>query len=238
MIEYLWRVFRTHSSRQYNFNQFSGNCLNHPVPTRIQGVQDLDLLLLVSFDKVPQVSRMGYDNKHFSEDSKRFVAGGFCGVSQSNKRPVLGEISVNYELLNKMIVPLTTDFERVVVETLHQIIHIMGFSTFAFPYYRDPNTGLALTLDQIVKGGTLRNKEVSLVVLPQVVRAAREHFDCNDLEGLELEDEGGENIAGNHWERRVAEEDIMMGITDSQQGLTNYTIGLLEGTGWYQLSNY
>lgn len=66
----------------------------------------------------------------------------------------------------------------------------------------------------------------------------RTHYNCPSLEGLELEDEGGFNIKDNHWERRVAEEDLMIGIIDSHQGISNFTFALLEGTGWYKRNNF
>ena len=57
------------------------------------------------------------------------------------------------------------------------------------------------------------------------------------MEGLELEDEGGSGTAGSHWDRRVAEEDMMVGIITNLQGLSNFTMSLFEGTGWYKMNS-
>ena len=57
------------------------------------------------------------------------------------------------------------------------------------------------------------------------------------MEGLELEDEGGSGTAGSHWDRRVAEEDMMVGIITNLQGMSNFTMSLFEGTGWYKMNS-
>lgn len=44
-----------------------------------------------------------------------------------------------------------------------------------------------------------------MMVTPRVVQEARKHFNCTELEGAELEDQGGEGTALTHWEKRVLE---------------------------------
>lgn len=56
----------------------------------------------------------------------------------------------------------------------------------------------------VIHGGKIQ-REFQIVVTPRVVREARLHFDCNDLEGAELEDQGEEGTALTHWEKRVFE---------------------------------
>ncbi|KAK2175714.1 hypothetical protein NP493_710g01045 [Ridgeia piscesae] len=42
-----------------------------------------------------------------------------------------------------------------------------------------------------------------MMVTPSVVREARRHFDCDTLEGAELEDYGSTSTSFTHWEKRV-----------------------------------
>lgn len=49
------------------------------------------------------------------------------------------------------------------------------------------------------------NKTIDMLVTPKVVEEARRHFNCSDLEGAELEDQGGEGTALTHWEKRILE---------------------------------
>ena len=44
-----------------------------------------------------------------------------------------------------------------------------------------------------------------MMVTPRVVAEVRRHFNCNQLEGAELEDQGGEGTALTHWEKRILE---------------------------------
>lgn len=43
------------------------------------------------------------------------------------------------------------------------------------------------------------------MVTPKVVKEVRNHFNCPELEGAELEDQGGEGTVLTHWEKRVFE---------------------------------
>jgi leishmanolysin-like peptidase len=44
-----------------------------------------------------------------------------------------------------------------------------------------------------VKGGSIK-KNVDMMVTPRVVEEVRRHFNCSELEGAELEDQGGEGM--------------------------------------------
>lgn len=55
-----------------------------------------------------------------------------------------------------------------------------------------------------VRNGHVR-KEIDMMVTPRVVAEVRRHFNCNQLEGAELEDQGGEGTALTHWEKRILE---------------------------------
>lgn len=56
----------------------------------------------------------------------------------------------------------------------------------------------------IVKSGVMQ-REVDMIVTKNVVREVRDYFNCSELEGAELEDQGGEGTALTHWEKRVFE---------------------------------
>ena len=46
-------------------------------------------------------------------------------------------------------------------------------------------------------------KETMLIVTPRVVKEVRDHFGCQELEGAELEGEGGTSSVGSHWDLRT-----------------------------------
>lgn len=60
----------------------------------------------------------------------------------------------------------------------------------------------------LVHGG-LHDREMHIMVTPRVVEEARRHFNCSDLEGAELEDQGEDGTALTHWEKRVFEASLL-----------------------------
>lgn len=48
-------------------------------------------------------------------------------------------------------------------------------------------------------------KVIQVMVTPRVVSEVRKHFNCPQLEGAELEDQGEDGTAITHWEKRVFE---------------------------------
>ncbi len=58
-----------------------------------------------------------------------------------------------------------------------------------------------------IHGGTI-DKVIQVMVTPRVVQEVRQHFNCPQLEGAELEDQGEDGTAITHWEKRVFEVSI------------------------------
>ena len=58
--------------------------------------------------------------------------------------------------------------------------------------------------DWLIKGGPMERK-MEMIVTPRVQKEVRDHFNCPDLEGAELEDQGEDGTALTHWEKRVFE---------------------------------
>ena len=88
-----------------------------------------------------------------------------------------------------------------------------------------------------VRSGTM-TRSVSLMVTPKVVEEVRRHFDCEKLEGAELEDQGGDGTALTHWEKRIFQNEAMTGTVHTKNPLySRLTFALLEDSGWY-LPNY
>jgi hypothetical protein len=79
-----------------------------------------------------------------------------------------------------------------------------------------------------VKDGLTR-KTVDMMVTPRVVEEVRRHFNCSELEGAELEDQGGEGTALTHWEKRVFEAEAMSGTHSSRPVFSRITLALMEG---------
>lgn len=84
-----------------------------------------------------------------------------------------------------------------------------------------------------VRKGSI-NRVMHMLVTPKVVEESRNHFSCNNLEGAELEDQGGEGTVLTHWEKRVFENEAMTGVHTQNPVYSRITLALLEDSGWYK----
>lgn len=50
---------------------------------------------------------------------------------------------------------------------------------------------------------------MQMIVTPKVRAEVQSHFNCPELEGAELEDQGEDGTALTHWEKRVFEVSIV-----------------------------
>ncbi|KAG5889190.1 hypothetical protein JTB14_019207 [Gonioctena quinquepunctata] len=76
-----------------------------------------------------------------------------------------------------------------------------------------------------------------MIVTPKVIKETRAYFNCSELEGAELEDQGEEGTALTHWEKRVFENEAMTGTHTQNPIISRITLALMEDTGWYK-ANY
>jgi hypothetical protein len=68
---------------------------------------------------------------------------------------------------------------------------------------------------------------------------ARDHFGCTTLDGVELENQGGSESWGSHWEKRIFGDELMTAVvTGVDSPLSDVTLGFLADTGFYDVSSY
>lgn len=148
-------------------------------------------------------------------------------------RPIIGQINFIPGRLNAQ--GHVTD--QSIVTTMHEVSHALGF------------INLFSTLDSYVdlkgvrqsSGGTSRvyreglQKEVQLVQTPRVLRAARQHFGCPTLDGVEIEDMGGSGTAGSHWKKRLFYQEALVGVVSSASLFySSLTLSFFEDAGFYK----
>jgi len=184
----------------------------------------------------------------------------YCQQEHALNRPVAGFANLCPEKLESN----PQSFESLLSTVKHEIYHALGFSVGLFAFYRDLN-GKPLTerqsnglpeynnmnnlyqwskkivkpivrKDWSVSGGYI-DHEVQMVVTPTVKKEAQKHFNCPDLEGAELENQGGEGTALTHWEKRIFENEAMTGTYTQHPVFSRVTLALMEDTGWYK-ANY
>ncbi|EGR32238.1 leishmanolysin family protein, putative [Ichthyophthirius multifiliis] len=73
---------------------------------------------------------------------------------------------------------------------------------------------------------------------PHILAWIKNHYSCNTLIGMPLENSGSKGTVGSHWEKTAIQNDIMTGVAQIGDtvwsGLNN---ALLQDSGWYEINN-
>jgi leishmanolysin len=168
-----------------------------------------------------------------------------CAFDAAGGRPVLGYInwgpnSVTLQCAaGDKLCTAKTNVDGQVAVGVHEASHALGISSSLFPNFVDFDTGAPYPGGGPTVQRTLRSPEglehaVTLMVTPTVVAAARIHFACDTLEGLELENQGAAGTAGSHWERRLLWNEYMTGSSSRVSVFSNLTLALFHDSGWYR----
>ncbi|KAL1780887.1 leishmanolysin like peptidase 2 [Sigmodon hispidus] len=126
----------------------------------------------------------------------------------------------------------------IVMATLHELLHALGFSGQLFKRWRDCPSGLSArehcsTRKQV----TRRDKWGQLLLTtPSVSHSLAKHLGVpGALMGAPLEEEGS---LSSHWESRLFQGSIMTAAFDGAQytHLDPVTLAAFEDSGWYQVN--
>jgi len=149
-----------------------------------------------------------------------------CMVSTGVKRPIIITIGINADNVkvpNSVENPLTHDLNINVLT--HEFIHGLAMNGVYFNYFVD-SAGKLLT--NHIKKVTLSGTQRTVLDLPSLTTRLRNYYGCSTVPGYFLENDGSA-----HPEIRFFQWDIMAtgGVTGSK--ITQFTLGFLEGSGWY-----
>lgn len=163
----------------------------------------------------------------FNTQSSHFAAASAAYLSPIDGRPMVGLYYLNFATLKAS----KTNSWQYFNIFAHEFTHVLGFSDNLFPnYYKD---GLLRPMNQTVKQMKIGSQVYTAIILPQVLEFAREHFGCKDLEGVPLENGGGDGSANSHWEKLFLSNSYMNSVTEYPGFISDFTLKLLNETGWY-----
>ena len=183
---------------------FLKECYGVPIPERFRQDQPVDLVLAM---------------RPFNESSNWFAAAGACATSsEQDGRPVAGVIYLNFhhiriKQLNYYYLPLIF---------IHEVMHILGVN---YGTFQSRNV-----VGNINVGGKTR----LAITSPRVVEYAKKHFGCDEVDGVMIEDDGGNGSKGSHWEKALLSSEVMNPMVAYPARISNFSIKLLEDLGWYK----
>ncbi|XP_041481209.1 uncharacterized protein LOC121428565 [Lytechinus variegatus] len=179
---------------------------------------------------------------------------GPCFLGLTFNRPIAGSMNICPDSLRQF----APEVIQQVVQ--HEIYHAIGVNSGLFAFFRDENgdpltplqengfpefdssaghfkwserVARTMSLDWDIRGGkTQRN--VTILVTPNIVREARQHFGCDSIEGVELEDDG-DGSALSHFEARIFTTESMAPQLTVGRKFSRLTLAWLEDTGWYEV---
>ena len=153
------------------------------------------------------------------------LASASAKYSAPNGQPLIGLVKINKEV-DYSKEKSQEYFQHIV---LHEFIHILGFSISSFKnifhnvFTREDDFGVMRTYINSAK----------------VLEIARKYYNCPDIDGVELEEFGGDGTAGSHWEARILLGDLMNGFAYTEEMvISEFTLALLEDTGYYKANYY
>ena len=150
-------------------------------------------------------------------------------LDSETNRPLVGLLTITVDESYFSMRRVVEYFKLVL---LHELTHALGFLYTMFPYF--PN-GIEGTYKKV----KIRNIERTIIKTKKVVEIAKKYFNCSNIEGVELEDQGGIGSALSHWEQRVLLGDYMGAVIyQEEMVVSEFTLALLEDTGWYKINYY
>jgi leishmanolysin len=136
------------------------------------------------------------------------------------------------EALGVADVAASAEFGSLVDTIVHEAGHLLGFSTQLYPRFRDAE-------GRPRPAATLEGPRGQvLLATPRVLEVARLHYGCDEIEGVPMEDGGGEGTRGSHWEVSwIGDRDVMLGTSfrPGRAVMSPLTLALFEDTGWFDV---
>lgn len=152
-----------------------------------------------------------------------------CFMSETNGRPLITTTKFNRALLvnaggNVLLHEKNTNL------LIHEMTHVLGFSTSLYPYFLDSN---GRRRSGHIKSGKLDGTTSTIIATPVLTQRLRNFFGCSSLAGAYMENSGSVATAGSHFERRQFVFEHMSSGLLYQQRISQFTFALLEDSGWY-----
>jgi hypothetical protein len=156
----------------------------------------------------------------FDQDlsSNVLAAATFCIFNPNTFQPYAGNLYINPSI---SFDKTNTDIYMKQI-LLHEMTHILVFHPEIFEKL----------------GLTKKINDNYYINSPKALSKAKQHFNCDSLTGIPLENQGNKGSAGSHWEARYMLTDYMMSTNYVETAISDITLALFEDSGFYQVNYY
>ena len=158
-----------------------------------------------------------------NEDLDEYVlAQAWTCIYSGERKPMVGIVEISpYFTLNKFDISYHMKYLL-----LHEITHILGFSATIFKH---------LNIIYVERKNGITKEYINST---KVIEKAKIHFNCKNIKGIELENQGQEGEAGSHWDARYMLGDYMISTNYPEMTISDITLAFLEDTGFYKANYY
>jgi leishmanolysin len=170
---------------------------------------------------------------HRSEDSSTVASSKACQTASGTKRPVTAYTNINRQMLKEAKGDILLH-EKNMYLVIHEIMHTLGVSKNHYNAYLDVN---GKTRKGHVKSMKVGGVTQSVIDIPELTEKLRNFYGCPTIPGLIMENDGGSGTALSHVERKYWVYDSMSSGGIFGRRVSEFSLGLLEGSGWY-VPNY
>jgi hypothetical protein len=147
-------------------------------------------------------------------------------------RPIVGITIFNLKYMTPFDKLSPSDKKFRYITLRHEFIHFLGFSLTPFKYFVYPNGTRYDSFQKQLDFGDLVGQP--FLTSPLLTKYTREYFNCSTAPGMLLEGNGAKGTKYSHFSRTLVQDELMTGSTiHNYRLLTNFTLRLLEDTGWY-----
>ena len=199
---------------------FNSNNIDKRLLNDGSGVE-ADLVILLKFAESRKETLLK-DNE-IASISDKFI------LDEITKRPIVGVIYLNSNNINLSKSNIEFYLKSIF---LHELTHILGFHYNLFQYFPG---GLDKTIQAKTEKRT--QKEKKFIITPKVVNFAKKYYNCQEIDGVELEDQHA--LPWSHWETRILLGEYMTSSPYTpEQIISEFTLSLLEDSGWYEVNYF
>ncbi|KAL4438372.1 hypothetical protein ABPG74_009411 [Tetrahymena malaccensis] len=220
---YLAKLIKVYPRQQpikISMNQEKCHDITLPENIKTTGIYDSDIHIYVTF----------LNNANYTALANAI----WC---QLDPNPTVGRVQFNIGKMN-LNESSTQAFQDNFSTSLHEILHILGFSGNSVKYWIDPDTNRPYgeqNAHKVFKRETRWEVDnVVKVSSKNILKVSRIHYGCPSIDGMYLENQGGPGSMGSHWERDLlANEFMTASIVYRVYTISEFTAALLLDTGYY-----